>query len=122
MTAIPLQVCKVLSIHKSQGMTVGEGKQFQKVIVYLPINGNKCPGMELVATSRAVELKDFAIGNSLTQLTRQDLFKIGRTTAYNTRRDFLQDIRNKSVPSQEQTRLAITALHKNETTDTEKNI
>jgi hypothetical protein len=30
MTAIPLQVCKALSIHKSQGMTVGEGKQFKK--------------------------------------------------------------------------------------------
>ena len=27
MTAIPIQVCKALSIHKSQGMTVGEGKQ-----------------------------------------------------------------------------------------------
>ena len=81
MTAIPLQVCKALSIHKSQGMTVGEGKQFKKVIVHLPINGNKCPGQELVATSRAVKLNDFAIGNSLTQLTRQNLLKIGRTDA-----------------------------------------
>ena len=120
MTAIPLQVCKALSIHKSQGMTVGEGKQFQKVIVYLPLNGNKCPGMELVATSRAVELNDFAIGNSLTQLTRQDLLKIGRTPAYNARRDFLKNIRNKSVPSQQQTRLAITALHQNATIHTDK--
>jgi ATP-dependent exoDNAse (exonuclease V) alpha subunit len=53
---IPLQVCKALSIHKSQGMTEGEGKQFKKVIVHLPLNGNKCPGQELVATSRAVKL------------------------------------------------------------------
>jgi ATP-dependent exoDNAse (exonuclease V) alpha subunit len=65
MSAIPLQVCKALSIHKSQGMTVGEGKLFKKVIVYLPNNGSKCPGQELIATSRAVELNDFAIGNSL---------------------------------------------------------
>lgn len=101
MTAIPLQVCKALSIHKSQGMTVGEGKQFQKVIVYLPVNGNKRPGLELVATSIAVELNDFAIGNTLSQLTIQDLLNIGRTSAYNTRKLFLQDIRHKSLPSQE---------------------
>jgi hypothetical protein len=31
-----------------------------------------------------------------------------------------QNIRNKSVPSQQQTRLAITALHQNATTDTDK--
>ena len=82
MSAIPLQVCKALSIHKSQGMTVGEGKQFKKVIVYLPNNGNKCTGQELVATSRAVELNDFTIGNSISQLTRQELLKIGRSKAY----------------------------------------
>jgi len=33
---------------------------------------------------------------------------------------FLQDIRNKSVPSQEQTKLTITALDQNATTDIEK--
>ena len=96
----------------------------KKVIVYLPNNGNKCPGQELVATSREVEINDFAIaiGNSLSLLTRQDLLKIGRTSAYTAQKMFLQDIRNKSVPSQEQTRLAITALHQNETTDTEKHL
>jgi hypothetical protein len=70
-TAIPLMICKSLSIHKSQGMTVGHGKQFTKVVVNLPVRvgGNKCPGLELVAVSRAVELNDFADGNSITELT-----------------------------------------------------
>ena len=87
----------------------------KKVIVHLPINGNKCPGQELVATRRAVELNDFAIGNETTQFSRQDLLKIGKTPKL-----FLNDIRQKSIPSQERTRLAITAMDKNATTDTEK--
>ena len=55
--AITLMICKSLSIHKSQGMTVGRGKQFTKVVVHLPVGvgGNKCPGLELVAVRRAVE-------------------------------------------------------------------
>ncbi len=57
-TAIPLMVCKSLSIHKSQGMTVGHEKQFTKLVVHLlvGVGGNKCPGLELVAVSRAVYL------------------------------------------------------------------
>ena len=51
---MPLQVCKTLTIHKSQGMNIGEGKKFEKVVVCLPVSGNKCPELELVATSRAV--------------------------------------------------------------------
>ncbi len=52
-------ICKSLTIHKSQGMIVGHGKQFTKVVVHLPVRvgGNKCPGLELVAVSRAVESK-----------------------------------------------------------------
>jgi hypothetical protein len=119
-SAMPLQVCKALTIHKSQGMNIGEGKQFEKVVVCLPVSGNKCPGLELVATSRAVELADFAIGNSSTQLTKQDLFNIGKTPAYKTRRDFLTKIRMSSSPSQEQARLLIKALDQNTTTDSDK--
>ena len=70
MTAIPLMICKSLSMHKSQGMTVGQGEQFSKVMVYFPVGTNKCPGLELVAISRVVELNDFAVGNSQTELTK----------------------------------------------------
>ena len=34
--AIPLRVCIAISIHKSQGMTIGPGEVFEKVVVYLP--------------------------------------------------------------------------------------
>eukprot|EP00956_Cyclotella_meneghiniana_P010149 scaffold13986_cov58-Cyclotella_meneghiniana.AAC.3 len=108
--AMPLMICKSLSIHKSQGMTVGQGKPFTKVVVYLPPSGNKCPGLELVAVSRAVALNDFAVGNTETELTRQTLSRIGNTNAYKARKEFLQQTRARSEPSQEFTKLAITAL------------
>ena len=79
----------------------------------LPVGGTKCPGQELVASSRAVELRDFAIGNPIDQLTKQDLVNIGRTPAYNDRRAFLDKIKIKSGPSQEQTRINITDLDTN---------
>ncbi len=85
--------CKSLSTHKSQGMTVGHGKQFTKVVVHLPVGvgGNKCPGLELVAVSRAVELNDFSVGNSITELTKQALLRIGNTDAYRAQNMFLEE-------------------------------
>jgi hypothetical protein len=111
-TAIPLMICKSLSIHKSQGMTVGHGKQFTKLVVHLQVGvgGNKCPGLELVAVSRAVELNDFAVGNSITEPTKQALLRIGNTDAYCAQKMFLEETRRKSIPSQEQTIVAITQL------------
>ena len=34
-TSIPLRVCKALTIHKSQGMSVGPGNPFQSAVIYL---------------------------------------------------------------------------------------
>jgi hypothetical protein len=111
-TAIPLMICKSLSTHKSQGMTVGQGKQFTKVEVNLPVGvgGNKCPGLELMAVIRAVELNDFAVGNSITELTKHALLRIGNTDAYCAQNKFLDETRRKSITSQEPTIVAITQL------------
>jgi hypothetical protein len=99
--AIPLQICKSLSIHKSQGMTVGQGKQFKKVVVHLPIGQrNNCPGLELVAISRAMAVEDFAIGNDKVEVTKQALMKIGKSNAYKVRKDFLNNLRLKAVSTQ----------------------
>ena len=105
-------ICKSVSIHKSQGMTVGQRKQFTKVVVHLPVGvgGNNCPGLEFVAVSRAVELNDFAVGNSITELTRLALMRIGNTDAYYAQNTFLEETRRKSIPSQELTIVAITQL------------
>ncbi len=74
------------------------------------VGGNKCPGLELVAVNRAVELNDFPVGNSITELTKQALLRIGNTDAYRARNMFLEETRRKSIPSQEQTIVAITQL------------
>jgi hypothetical protein len=101
-TTIPLMICKSLSIHKSQSMNVGNGKQVTKLVVHLPVGvgGNQCPGLELVAVSKANELNDFAVGNSITELTKQALLRIGNTDAYRARNMFLKKTRRKSIPSQ----------------------
>ena len=48
-SAIPLRVCTAMEIHKAQGMTVGEGMDFEKLIVYLTVAGQiTTPGIKLV--------------------------------------------------------------------------
>eukprot|EP00957_Ditylum_brightwellii_P047607 3616124-Ditylum_brightwellii.AAC.1 len=32
----PIYVCKVISIHKCQGVSVGPGKQWERVVIILP--------------------------------------------------------------------------------------
>ena len=55
-SAVPLRVCIAMTIHKAQGMTVGEGMDFEKQIVYLTVAGQRsATGLELVAFSRVRE-------------------------------------------------------------------
>eukprot|EP00957_Ditylum_brightwellii_P079111 6016614-Ditylum_brightwellii.AAC.1 len=62
METLPLCVCKALSIHKCRGISVGPGKQWERVVVILPGKNQKnTPGMELVALSRVVDKESFAI-------------------------------------------------------------
>ena len=69
-TAIPLRVCKALSVQKSQGMTVGEGEMFKKVIMYLlEEQQRKTPGIELTAVSRVKKGTDLAFGNDSSKIT-----------------------------------------------------
>ena len=103
-------ICKSLSIHKSQGMTVGEGKQFKKVVVHLPNNRRIVPGLELVAISRAVSIQDFAIGNEENDITKQRLKRIGNTPAYKARNEFLAKLKEECETSQRATLEAITSL------------
>ena len=40
-TSITLRVCKAITIHKAQGMSIGPGKSFESVIVSLPEKGER---------------------------------------------------------------------------------
>jgi len=63
MTTFPIRVCVALTIHKAQGMTIGEGELFNKVIIYFPNPTDKLvPGLMLVAFSRAKKCIRFCSG------------------------------------------------------------
>ena len=58
-----------MTIHKAQGMTVGEGMDFEKLIVYLTVAGQRsAPGLELVAFSRVKKPEDITVGNLVGEL------------------------------------------------------
>ena len=100
-TALPLCCCVTLTIHKSQGKTVGPGQQFQKLIITLPAgNTRSAPGLELVAFSCAKSLDCLEIGNASSELSYQSLMKIGATLAYLKRRAFQNELRQWAVQSQ----------------------
>ena len=64
-TTVPLRVCKAITIHKSQGITVGPGNVWEKLVVTLPRKDarHKLSGAELVAFSRVADLNHLVIAN-----------------------------------------------------------
>ena len=95
-------------------MTIGEGKQFEKLVVYLPTKGQRTPaGLELVAISRAIAVKDFAIGNKVSTLNKTDLVKIGTTKKYKATKEFTKYLQNRAKETQQQTIDKITDLDTN---------
>ena len=104
MTTIPLRVCKAMTIHKSQGMTVAERELWKKLVVLLPsLNSpsGKTPGIAQVAVSRAAELAILAFLSTVEEpLTRELLQKIGTTAAYNGRRAFEARLRQSAATTQ----------------------
>lgn len=119
--ALPLRCCKTLSIHKSQGMTVGPGKAFEYVTVHYPTvnSGDRStPGLELVATSRVEKLDYLAVGNPLSDLSRQQLTKIGTTKAYKDRKEYLGEIKRRADVSKEKLIEKIISADPNENNET----
>ena len=122
-TALPLRVCRALTIHKSQGMTVGRETitvdgvtrnkhPFQNVIVYLSPkeSKHKTPGSELVAFSRVTKLEYLAIGNTCDKIDKTMLYNIGKSKAYDKRRTFLSSLKQKAQRTQQVTKDKITLL------------
>ena len=112
--AIPLRVCVAITIHKSQGMTIGPEQTFQRAIVYLPEgNSRSPPGLELVAISRATNPKCFAIGNDPQTLSKMFVKKIGKGKAYELRREFEAELTVKAQASMNGIKEHIKALDQN---------
>ena len=110
-TAIPLRVCVAITIHKSQGMTIGPGQTFKRAVVHLPEQGSRSPpGLELVALSRAMNPDCFAIGNDIATLTKLYVKKIGKGKAYDLRRTFESELIEKAEQSTQKVKESITSL------------
>ena len=100
-SAIPLRVCIAMTIHKAQGMTVEEGMDFEKLIVYLTVAGQRTtPGLELVAFSRVKKPEDIAVGNPVGELAIANITNIGNTPEYKTHRDFKTMLKEKAFATQ----------------------
>ena len=95
MTTAPLRVCKAITGHKSQGMTVGDGHFWKCVVVALASSrGMNIPGLEQVAISRATSLDCLALLNTHEHpVSLERLMKIGKGPAYDKRRSFEAKLR-----------------------------
>ena len=100
MRTIPIRVHKATSIHKAQGMTIGEGQPFQKVVVGLCGLCCKMCGSELVALSRAMEMGDLALWEDI-PITVKYLLELGKGAASDGKRLFeqgLADLQSQTAP------------------------
>ena len=92
-TTIPLRVCKALTVHKSQGMSVGPSQVWKRVVVCMAESGRRrTPGVEQVAFSRAEDGASFAVTCPV-DLTREMFQRIGQGASYEKRREFENDLR-----------------------------
>ena len=101
MTTLPLRVCKAISIHKCQGISVGNGHDWEKVVITLPTCDQIItPGMELVAVSRVIDKTNFAINSSSTTFSKHDLKRIGRGPSTNERLKYIAELENLAALTQ----------------------
>jgi hypothetical protein len=113
---IPLRVCIVLSIYKSQGLSIGGSYNvIKRVVVHLPkLNSRAAPGSALVAISRAINPDVLAFGNVYGSLATEEVTKIGTSPVYATHRAWLDKLRQKAQPTQERTTSKIAAIPRRE--------
>jgi hypothetical protein len=95
-TTIPIRVCIAITIYKSQGLTIGNGEQFERVVIHLPLDRRRVvPGLELVAFSHAKNLQCLAIGNRMEELVTDRLMKIGQSKGQQSYKDFMDLMKGK---------------------------
>mmetsp|Transcript_3966 Transcript_3966/g.8935 ORF Transcript_3966/g.8935 Transcript_3966/m.8935 type:complete len:1042 (+) Transcript_3966:4059-7184(+) len=90
-STIPLLVCVALSIHKAQGMTIGDGCLFEKLKIYMPTE-NEIAGQTLVVWTRAKKIADFIVSNSKAEISRRKIQRIGQGKPYEGRNNFQKEM------------------------------
>ena len=94
MEAFPLRVCKAITAHKSQGMTIAVGEPFDKVVLRYSETGTRVPpGLQMVMTSRPKGLENFCIGNKISDLDKGGLKKIGTSAPHSKRRAYQAELK-----------------------------
>ena len=85
---LPLDLAWAISIHKSQGMTVGPEEAFQKLIVDCGSTEHWAPGLLYVAASRGVHRDCLAFDpveiNELGEITHMPFYNFNRFEKLNT--------------------------------------
>ena len=110
--SIPLRVCKAITIHKAQGMSIGPQKAFESAIISLPEKGERTtPGSELTAFSRVTTISVLAICDTNRQITIETIKNIGTGSSYNKRKLFDKLLLNKDTISRAIVKRNITKLH-----------
>ena len=108
---LPLRVCKGLTNHKVQGMSIGPGEQFEKGIIHFPDGKMKnIPGLVLTAFTRFKQPNDFAIGTVSSSLSKQEVMKIGTQKSYQEKRAFRAKLATKSEKTMRRSIERITTL------------
>ena len=118
-TYVPLRVCIVLSIYKSQGQTIGgEDSLIDRVVAHLPTKDIKAAaGSALVAMSRVMDPDLLAFGNAEGAISTAEVREIGTTPAYANRRTWLRELRRMASITQQRTRDLIAGLTEDGTFD-----
>ena len=111
-STILLRVCIAVTIHKSQGMSIGENEDFEYVIIHLPAEtAQRTPGQEYVALSRPKTPLNFAIANKQSEVSNQYLKKIGTDRSSQLRKTFFDDLKLKQQESQQYFKDKISSIH-----------
>jgi hypothetical protein len=98
---IPLRVCKAITIHKGQGMTIGENREWTHVVVGMPNESDRTqPGLELVGLSRPTDLCYLAVLAAEGRCTNYMFGKLGKSPGCDQKRLFEKELRDRQANSQ----------------------